>query len=110
MVMAPSPGLAPHHFEAALDVGPPHLAIDAPYPALLLDAGFRGIEEHDVTAEFIATLDALVVEWDEHAREMATILDAEVVTERQQQRRRASAAAGAGHMRRLMLIAETPAR
>jgi SAM-dependent methyltransferase len=104
-----TPGLPDAEARRARQAGPPHCALRSPYPTMLRSSGFVGIEEHDVTSEYLATARRKLDESERCASGMADALGPRQFEETRAKRRRGIRAIEDGLLRRSVFVAEAPA-
>jgi cyclopropane fatty-acyl-phospholipid synthase-like methyltransferase len=109
-VIFPTPGLSPGQRRRARDAGPPAAIARSDYPSMLRSARFTDIEEHDVTAAFLATARLAVDVWNERADDVVASLGTRDFDERQAKRRVTIAATEDGLLRRSIFVARRPRR
>jgi len=104
-VIFPVPGLSPGERRRVRQAGPPAVAVRTSYQSMLRSAGFVGIDEHDLTATWLATARRAQRVWDERAAELIAGLGAEEFDDSQTKRSRSIAATEAGLLRRAIFVA-----
>lgn len=108
-VIFPAPGLPPAARQRAVEAGPDLCATPAPYPDLLHKAGYDGIEERDLTTEFLATERRKLAEADRFADGIVELFGRTEFEIKQQDRRQAISAIEDGLLRRSLFVAHRPA-
>lgn len=98
-------GLSPEQMQRAEKVGPSAVGAPGDHVDLLRAAGFTGIAERDLTADFIETTKSWLRELDAHAEELAPLQPAGAFEERQRERRAMLAATEDGLLRRALYLA-----
>ncbi|HEX6858402.1 MAG TPA: hypothetical protein VF204_24150 [Streptosporangiaceae bacterium] len=106
----PAAGLTPAQRRRAARSGAPAVSTARPYEDLLATAGFTQISRADCTAEFAATAQAWLSEWDASFAGLAALYGEEFVAERQRRRRAQLRAIGDGLLARSLFTATRPAR
>lgn len=109
-VIYPTPGLPAAEARRAIEAGPPHCGLRTSYPSLLHSAGFVGIEEHNLTSDYLVTATAKLDEAQRFADEMIEMLGRQEFDEMQAKRRLAVRAIADGLLRRSLFIAQRPRR
>jgi cyclopropane fatty-acyl-phospholipid synthase-like methyltransferase len=110
-VIFPAPGLTAAQARRAIGAGPPNCGLRTSYPSLLRSAGFVGIEEHDLTADYLATIIRKREVAEQFAAGMIEMLGRQDYDEMQAERKLATAAIEAGLLRRSLFLARrAPAR
>ena len=102
-------GLSPAARRRAHRSGPRAVASRATQPKLLASAGFVDVDEVDLTAEFAATGQAWIDQWDQHADELIHLEGEAAFDERQRGRRTQLRAIEDGLLRRGLFSATKPA-
>jgi ubiquinone/menaquinone biosynthesis C-methylase UbiE len=100
------PGLSPTDREKAAASGPPFVAADAPYPDLLLEAGWKIVERTDVTKRFAETLHAVYHKETRHAQSLRDVIGDEALADKMGRRQRAIAGVDNGLLQREMFVVE----
>ncbi len=101
-----SPGLSEVDFRRVLALGdPPEVVSRAEQPALLRSAGFVGIEETDVTEEFLRTARGWLEARERYASEVGQLEGASEFAQGQANRRAKLEAIRAGLLRRALFVA-----
>jgi hypothetical protein len=106
----PAPGLTAADRRRAIEAGPPNCGLRTSYPSLLRSAGFVEIEEHDLTADYLATASRKQEVAEQLAADMVEMLGRQQYDEMQSERRLAIAAIEGGLLRRSLFIAHRPQR
>ncbi|MFP6746348.1 MAG: class I SAM-dependent methyltransferase [Alphaproteobacteria bacterium] len=81
-VISISPGLSEGDCRLALEAGPPYVAAENDYPALLDVTGWDIVEQIDVTANFAETIRRLIQTERRERAAMSTLYDEETLAER----------------------------
>ncbi len=92
-------------YEAAIEAGPEHVAVDGPYGELLANVGFEVLGGTDVTRTFREASATLANGWAENERELRTLVGDEQYEERRGHRERRLAAIDDGLLQRHRFIA-----
>ena len=109
-VIFPTPGLTAADTRRAIEAGPPNCGLRTSYPSLLGSAGFVEIEEHDLTAAYIATLVRKQEVAEQFADGMIRMLGHQEYDEMQAERKLAVAATRDGLLRRSLFVARRARR
>lgn len=104
----PVAGLTPAQRRRAARSGAPAVSTARPYEDLLAAAGFTQVQRADCTAEFAATAQAWLSEWDASFAELATLYGEQAVAERQRKRRTQLRAIADGLLARSLFTATRP--
>jgi hypothetical protein len=101
----PAPGLDAGQRRRASRDGPPAVATARSHAELLDAAGFTDIRETDYTDEFADITRSWIDQWDTHQDELASLLGAQAVADRQAERRAQLRAIEDGILRRALCSA-----
>ena len=104
----PAAGLTPAQRRRAARSSAPAVSAARPYEDLLATAGFTEISRTDCTAEFAATAQAWLSEWDASFAGLAALYGEEFVAERQRKRCAQLRAIGDGLLVRSLFTATRP--
>jgi hypothetical protein len=108
LVVAVAEGLTADDVARAVEAGPPHVAAQPGYPALLDEAGFVGIEIADLSDDYESTLAASVGVRDENRAGLEALVGVDTFEEGQSDRRQELAAVREGLLRRHLISAVRP--
>ena len=98
-------GLPPDVYERAVQAGPRAAAAPRDHHAMLKSARFAQIREIDVTAQYLATLRALIASRQRHARALRREAGADEFERRVKENHDSAAAAEAGLLHRSLFVA-----
>ena len=98
-------GLPPDVYERAKQAGPRAAATPEDHQTMLLTAGFERIREIDVTAQYLATLRALLAGRRRHARALRREAGAQELQRRLKDNQDSAAAVEAGLLHRSLFMA-----
>ena len=101
-------GLPPAVYQRAKEAGPRAAGTPEDHQVMLASSGFTDIRETDVTAQYLATLRALLASRQRHARALRREAGAEEYERRVTENRNAAAAAEAGILHRSLIVATRP--
>jgi hypothetical protein len=101
-------GLTPAQRRRAARASAPAVPAARPYEGLLATAGFTQISRADCTAEFAATAQAWLSEWDASFAALAALYGEQTVAERQRKRRAQLRAIRDGLLARSLFTATRP--
>lgn len=107
-VIAVADGLTAEEMRRAIEAGPPEVESGPGYPALMSAAGFRDIEDLDVSDDYMATAEAWLRSWEADAPAIRTLVGPNDFAERQDNLRRAIEATRAGLLLRDLIRAAKP--
>ena len=101
-------GLSRSEHRRAVRAGPPHVTTRRPYGALVRQAGFRDVDEIDVSVEYARTQRAWLEQSEVHADALRRVVGDAGFDLTQVSRRYALAAITAGRLRRSLFVATAP--
>jgi hypothetical protein len=98
-------GLPPDVYERAKEAGPRAAATPEDHQSMLRSGGFVKVREIDVTAQYLATIRALLASRQRHARALRREAGVEEYERRVSENREAAAAVEAGLLHRSLFLA-----
>jgi len=101
-----APGLSPAERHRAINAGPPSAFSSAEQTSLLRSAGFRRIEETDLTPEYLRVARAWYAARERHAAALIAATSEDEFRKGQAERREYIATIEAGLLRRALFVAE----
>lgn len=104
-----APGASPTERRLAVQTGPPGVYSSAEQSALLRSAGFRGLEERDVTLEYLRIARGWYAARQRHAEALIAASSEEEYRSGQEERSEYIRVIEAGVLRRGLFVAERPA-
>ncbi|MGH9213123.1 MAG: class I SAM-dependent methyltransferase [Acidimicrobiales bacterium] len=102
------PGLSAAETRRAIEAGPPNVVLRTSCSSLLRSAGFVEIEEHDLTADYLATARRKLEVAEQFAEDLIQMLGHHDFDETQIERRLAVQAITDGLLRRSLFVARRP--
>jgi SAM-dependent methyltransferase len=87
-VISIASGLSPSDHERAVDAGPPFKAIDAEYPRMLEEAGWRLTDYIDLTDDYAAAVRRMLLNEEDHADALIRLVGDAEFSDRLARRRR----------------------
>ena len=100
-----APGLPPSQLREAARAGPPAVVARDDHQIMLRTAGFGAVEETDVTAAYLQTVRAWLVESAAREDRLRAVLGDALFEDRQNDRRAQAGAIEHGLLRRSLLVA-----
>ena len=106
LTIVAAPNLTPSQRRHAVRAGPPALLARHDHQSLLGTAGFRDIEETDVTADYVSTVRAWLDQSAAREAELRAVLGDVMFEDRQHDRRLQISAIEAGLLRRTLFVGQ----